>query len=138
MNESHPAVVARAESRELVEHLAHLTVEQVGADVLRDARIRLVDGLGCGLYGARMPWGKMIADFAYAEKSQGNATVLGRRGSIAAARAALCNGTMMHGIELDDIETGGQVHPGSVVIPAALAAAEHCGASGERVLLGIV
>ena len=85
-----------------------------------------------------MPWGKMIADFAYAEKSQGDATVLGRRESIAAARAALCNGTAMHGIELDDVETGGQVHPGSVVIPAALAAAEHCGASGERLLLGIV
>src|SRR5262245_50060336 len=114
MNENDTARIGGAESRQLVEHLAHLTVDQLGADVLRDARIRLLDWLGCGLYGAQMLWGKMIADFAYAEKSQGVATVFGRRASIAAARAALCNGTMMHGIELDDVETGGQVHPGSV------------------------
>ncbi len=138
MNAINPAVVAGTQSRQLVEHLAHLTLNQLGAKIVRDARIRLLDGLGCGLYGAQMPWGRMIADFAYAEKSQGDGTVFGRRESIAPARAALCNGTAMHGIELDDIETGGQVHPGSVVIPAALAAAEHCNASGERLLLGIV
>ena len=138
MNDVNPDAVAGAQSQQLVEHLAILTLNRLGTDVVREARIRLLDGLGCGLYGAQMPWGKITADFAYAEKSQGNATVFGRCESIAAARAALCNGTAMHGIELDDIETGGGVHPGSVVIPAALAAAEHCSASGERLLLGIV
>ena len=138
MNDVNPAAITGAQSRQLVEHLAHLTLSGLGTSVVRDARIRLIDGLGCGLYGAKMPWGKIITEFAYAEKSQGNATVFGRHEPIAAARAALCNGTAMHGIELDDVETGGQLHPGSVVIPAALAAAQHCGAPGERLLLGVV
>jgi 2-methylcitrate dehydratase PrpD len=50
----------------------------------------------------------------------------------------LANGTASHGFELDDIIQGALVHPGAVVIPAALAIAEHTGASGERLLLGIV
>ncbi len=138
MNDISPAAVAGAHSHQLIEHLTQITLDGLGTKVVSEARIRLLDGLGCGLYGAQMPWGKIIADVAYAEKSQGAATVFGRPEPIAPARAALCNGTAMHGIELDDIAEGAHVHPGAVVIPAALAAAEHCGASGERLLLGLV
>ncbi len=137
MNDVNPAAVA-VPSQQLVQHLAQLTLTKLGSGVVREARIRLFDGLGCGIYGAQMEWGKIIANVAYAEKSQGNATVLGRRDPIAPSRAALCNGTATHGIELDDIVEGAHVHPGSVVMPASLAAAEHCGASGERLLLGMV
>ena len=138
MDDVTPAAVAAAPSQQLVGHLTQLTLNGLGARVVREARIRLLDGLGCGLYGAQMPWGKIVAEVAYAENSQGNATVFGRREPIAPARAALCNGTATHGIELDDIVPGAHVHPGAVVIPAALAAAEQCGASGERLLLGLV
>ncbi|MBI4191144.1 MAG: MmgE/PrpD family protein [Betaproteobacteria bacterium] len=136
MNDVNVAPVAGEQSQRLIEHLTQLTLNGLDKRVPREARNRLLDGLGCGLYGAKMPWGKITADVAFAEESRGKASVFGRLESIAPARAALCNGTAMHGIELDDIL--GHVHPGSVVIPAALAAAEHCGASGERVLLGLI
>ena len=138
MNDIGPAAVAGLRSSQLIEYLAQLTLDRLDASVVHDAVIGLVDGLGCGLYGAQMPRGTITADFAYAEKSRGKSTVFGRPEPVAPARAALCDGTAMHGIELDDIAEGSQVHPGSVVIPAALAAAEHCNASGERLLLGIV
>jgi 2-methylcitrate dehydratase PrpD len=57
---------------------------------------------------------------------------------VAPARAALVNGTATHGIELDDIVPGAHVHPGAVVIPAALATAEQQGATGERLLAGVI
>ena len=138
MHDVAPDPAAGRFSRQLIEHLAQLTLKQLGPEVVSAARMRLFDGIGCGFYGAQMPWGKITADFADMEESHGRATVFGRRRPIAAARAALCNGTAIHGNELDDVETGGQLHPGAVVIPAALAAAEQCGASGERLLLGIV
>jgi 2-methylcitrate dehydratase PrpD len=50
----------------------------------------------------------------------------------------LCNGTAIHGFELDDVLDEAIVHPGAVVVPAALAAAESVDATGARLLLGII
>lgn len=137
MNDAAPAAVATRSSR-MVEFLLSLRLENIPPDVVREARIRLLDGLGCGLYGALMPWGKISAAVIYDEGSTGKATIYGEPKSVAPARAALVNGTATHGIELDDIVPGAHVHPGAVVIPAALATAEQHGASGERLLLGLI
>ena len=137
MNDMSPAAVATRSSR-MVEFLLSLRLDALPPDVVRQARIRLLDGLGCGLYGAVMPWGRIAADVVYEERSSGAATIYARRDPVAAARAALVNGTATHGIELDDIVPGAHVHPGAVVIPAALATAEQHGASGERLLAGLI
>jgi 2-methylcitrate dehydratase PrpD len=73
-----------------------------------------------------------------AEGSRGRSTVIGRKQTVAAPAAALCNGTAMHGFELDDLLDEAIVHPGAIVVPAALAAAESVGAPGSRLLLGII
>ncbi len=125
-------------SGRMVEFLLSLKLEDLPADLIREARTRLLDGLGCGLYGAVMPWGKIIAEVVYEEQSRGVATIYGNQEPVAAARAALVNGTVTHGIELDDISPGAHVHPGAVVIPAALATAERHDASGARLLLGLI
>jgi 2-methylcitrate dehydratase PrpD len=57
---------------------------------------------------------------------------------LAAPAAALCNGTFTHGFELDDLLDEPIVHPGAIVVPAALAAAESANTSGARLLLGII
>src|SRR3990172_8670441 len=128
----------QSRSGRMVEFLLSLKLEDLPADLIREARTRLLDGLGCGLYGAVMPWGKIAAQVVYEEQSRGAATVYGNREPVAAARAALVNGTATHGIELDDISPGAHVHPGAVVIPAALATAEQYDASGARLLLGLI
>jgi 2-methylcitrate dehydratase PrpD len=122
----------------MVEFLLSLRLDALPPNVIRESRIRLLDALGCGLYGAVMPWGRIAAEVVYEEGSRGNASVYGRREAVAPARAALVNGTATHGIELDDIVPGAHVHPGAVVIPAALATAEQHGVSGERLLLGLI
>src|SRR5262245_682210 len=118
----------------LVDFLKSLTIESVPLTVRQQARNRLLDTLGCGLYGARTPWGEIAAAVAYEEQSHGCATILGNSEPVAPARAALVNGTATHGIELDDAVTGG-VHPGAVVVPAALATAEQHSLSGASLLL---
>lgn len=52
--------------------------------------------------------------------------------------AALVNGAAAHTMEVDDIFSPGLYHPGVAVIAAALAVADHEGASGARLLEGIV
>ena len=55
-----------------------------------------------------------------------------------ARTAALINGAAAHTVEVDDIYSPGLYHPGVCVIPAALAMADAEGASGARLLDGIV
>jgi 2-methylcitrate dehydratase PrpD len=52
--------------------------------------------------------------------------------------AALANGTIGHAFELDDCHDESLNHPGTVVIPAALAAAQQEGCSGLDFLVSVV
>src|SRR5262249_31078469 len=52
--------------------------------------------------------------------------------------AALANGTAAHSLELDDTHQGGSIHLGVSVFSAALAVAEHVGASGKAFIAAAV
>ena len=125
-------------SAELVEHLLTLPPSLLQGPLGANARSALLDTLGCGIYGAIQPWGKILRQQIAHEGSRGKATLFGSNISVAPSRAALANGTASHGFELDDIIQGALVHPGACVVPAALAVAEETGASGERLLLAII
>ena len=106
--------------------------------VLERARQCLLDALGCGLFGYTQPWGEIMSREIYSDGSSGPSTVLGSRETVAPALAALCNGTSIHGFELDDLLPASIVHPGTVIVPAVLAAAEASQTSGATLLRGIV
>lgn len=67
----------------------------------------------------------------------GRCTALGHSRRLGMYDAALVNGTAAHGEDFDDTFEGGPVHPGAVVVSAALAAAEQHGLSGAAVMRGI-
>jgi len=52
--------------------------------------------------------------------------------------AALVNGAFAHALELDDDHRVAVLHPGAVVVPAALAACEGHGADGRRFLAAVL
>lgn len=52
--------------------------------------------------------------------------------------AALVNGTYSHALELDDDHRVAVLHPGAVVVPAALAACEAAGTNGRRFLASVL
>lgn len=122
---------------ELFETLASLTWQRLPSTVRVAATRCLIDAVGCGLFGAQFPWSKITADFTEAEGANGNASVFGRTKTSSPVRAALCNGIAIHGFELDDIILGTLSHPGTAVVPAALALAEEIGATPDNLLLGI-
>ena len=125
-------------AHELIDFLRNLSLDQVPADVVNKAETCLLDALGCGLFGCDQDWSRMVADEMLAESLGGKSTVIGRTEKLPAAPAALCNGTAIHGFELDDLIAESIVHPAAAVIPAALASAEAVNASGARLLLGII
>ena len=128
----------RSAARELVHFLHGLTLDRVPARVTDAAKWCLLDTLGCALFGAPEPWSRIMADEMLAEGSKGQSSIVGHRETLAAPAAALCNGTAAHGFELDDHLDEAIVHPGAIIISAAVAAAEAVDAPGSRLVLGII
>ncbi len=97
----------------------------------------LLDWLGSALAGANTPPGEML--LAYGDdEPEGNASVIGGRGPRSAETAAFVNGALSHIVEMDDVDRGSVLHPGAVVIPAALALSEVRSKSGRELLSAIV
>ena len=101
----------------------------------RVLRYAILDTLGCGLQGRQLPWTRIVEQWAGA--SGGPATVWGEpNAAMRTADAALVNGVAAHAFELDDFHQT-KLHPGAVVVPAALAVAERLDSTGEAVLCAV-
>jgi 2-methylcitrate dehydratase PrpD len=120
-------------TRRLGAWIAGLRPADVPAPVGRAVRLAILDTLGAALYGRGQPWSAMARDWAGQAVAAGNApsaTVWGEAEAVLRpADAALANAVAAHAFELDDFVA--KLHPGAVVVPAALAMAEVRGASGR-------
>jgi 2-methylcitrate dehydratase PrpD len=125
-------------TRELARWVSSLKYSDLPPRSREVVRILLLDSVGCGLYGYATPWAKMLLQWARAgAPARGEATVWGETApSLRASDAALVNGTSVHAFELDDYHQA-KLHPGAVVIPAAIAMAEKLGSSGEQLVTAI-
>jgi len=136
MNETRKT--APGPTRELARWVSRVKYSDLPPRTREVVRIVLLDTLGCGIYGYATPWAKMLLQWAKAgAAAKGEATVWGEATpSLRASDAALVNGTSVHAFELDDYHQA-KLHPGAVVIPAAVAMAEKLGASGEQLVTAI-
>ncbi|MFN0071616.1 MAG: MmgE/PrpD family protein [Chloroflexota bacterium] len=124
------------ESRRLAQFAAETRYEDLPNEVIEAIRIYILDDLAAGCAGARTPWSDMVADLAR-ETSHGPCTVFGRDWTTSPAYAALANGVMVGGFEVDHPFTPGSCHPSGAVFPAALAIAERERASGKAFLTAV-
>ena len=124
-------------SLELAEYLCGLR-GRIGSDLLDDAANCVIDTLGAISWGAELPWSQASARYALSTGSAGECTVLGSDETATPAMAAFANGAAAHAFEIDDVHEEAVSHPGAVVVPAALAAAESCAASGREFLESVV
>jgi len=96
----------------------------------------VLDWVGCAVAGAASPAGKTLLSLATAE-GQGNCRLISG-GRVSALAAALGNGALGNVLEMDDVDKRAVLHPGPVIIPAALALAEAIAATPEAFLNAIV
>jgi aconitate decarboxylase len=124
---------------DLAEFAATLRFEDIPPEVVTHAKLCLLDTLGCGLFGSTLPWVRIVRD-TVAHIDTGSAAGLWASGRTASvSHAALVNGTAIHAFELDDLHPRSIVHPGSVVVSAAMAAAAHAGGvSGKDFLTAMI
>jgi 2-methylcitrate dehydratase PrpD len=127
-----------AETRELTRFILDTNFEQLPKEVVERAKICVLDYLASASCGSTKDWSGKICNYVKQIGCKRESAVIASRLRTSPQYAALANGTMGHGFELDDFHTMSFVHPGAVVIPAALAVAEKEKASGSEFLTAVI
>ena len=119
----------------LCDWLANFTLEAAPAEARARARDLVLDGLGCALVGAQLPWSRTAVEAMARFEGSGPARLIGWGRALPAPAAVLLNGTFIQGFELDDFHPLGPLHSASVLLPALLAVSDlQGGVSGAAFL----
>ena len=111
--------------------------EGVPDEVAASVRQRTLDILGLCVAAHRLDTSKAIIEHVLDQGGHAQATIIGHPDRVTAAQAALANGVLAHSLDYDDTHLPSVLHPSASIVPAALAAAEHAGASGELTVRAI-
>jgi 2-methylcitrate dehydratase PrpD len=125
--------------RRVVEFIHEFTLDDMPAAVRDQARTCLLDLIGACLAGSRAKGVSILTDFVR-EQMAGTpeATVIGTGRKTSCVSAALINGFIANALDIDDGHRICKGHPGSVIFPALLAAAERTRADGTALLEALV
>ena len=133
-----------ANQRERPEYLrlaAEFAADTAFADLPAEARERarwvLADSVPVIAAGMQQPEMHEFVERHLARAGSGKAWVIGSGQRALAEDAALLNGTAGTWLELDEGNLFAKGHPGIQVVPAAIAAAHECGASGADLLTAV-
>jgi len=122
--------------------LASFSSELVYGDIpdsaVKLAKMLLLDWLGSAIVGSTQKPAKMLLSIVDKLGGTPESTIVVHARKTSCINAALVNGAMSHIVELDDVHKSSILHPGAVVIPAALAMSEREGADGKSLLTAIV
>jgi 2-methylcitrate dehydratase PrpD len=136
-----PARLFAAGNADVTGRLAHYMVSAQSA-ALPDAVVlackhRILDTFGAMVSGSRMKPGSMAVNYVHGLGGEPQASVIGAAFRTTAINAALANAMCAHSDETDDFEPVTKAHPGSSVVPAALALGEREGGSGEALIRSV-
>jgi len=120
-------------TRPLAGFASRLTYDELGQPLVESFKKYLLDGVGCALHGASLPWARIVNRWVADQEGKGKATLWRQHFQGPCANVALGLGVMIHSFDFDDYHNS-KVHPGAPVIPAALTVGESLAASGREVL----
>lgn len=121
---------------QLATWLARVQLDDIPQAALERGKYLTLDGLGCALVGAQLPWSRKAVELVCALEGSGESSLIGWGRKTTPSAAALLNGTFIQGFELDDFHPLAPLHAASVVLPSLFASAGLLGhVSGARFLL---
>jgi len=116
-----------------------LRYEQIPKEVIDRIKLLMLDSFGCAIYSVDLEWSRILMRTLQQVDSSTSCGVWGTSLRLSAPHAALVNGTLVHGFELDDIHRLGVMHVGAVTLPSLLAVTEiRPGMSGRDFLTAAV
>ncbi len=126
-------------SSKLAEYAIKAFQQEIPEPVVKMAIQAIIDQYGLQIGGSEFPWSKAIykTEKVY-NKSSGSSTITRYGDELSPTQAAFINSSFAHAQDFDDSHQEAQTHPGSVVIPAAIAIGEELNLPGVVVLKAII
>lgn len=121
----------------LTESLSARLAAPIDMATRKVAALRVLDWAGCAVGALAEAVAAPLDDAVSALSAPGGASRVGH-GSADAMTALMWNGALGNALEMDDVHRTSILHPGPIVIPAALAAVEATGGDANALLDAIV
>ena len=112
--------------------------EDIPAEIRKEVVTLLYDQVGGMIPSSQLPSCKPVVDLVRKLGSRGECTVIGHRLKASVTDAALANGTIGHGDEVDPTGQQGTGHFAATIVPPTLTVAQYVGASGKELLRALV
>ncbi len=108
-------------------------------EVIHQAKKLILDLMGVSLAGYQlMEFPRMVVSYMADLGGRPEATIIHTKKKFPAVNAALANAACAHALDMDDGHRFAALHPGTVIIPAAIAAAELSEAGTKEMITGVV
>ena len=105
--------------------------QDIPEEVRQESVTLLYDQLGGMIASATLPSCRPVAGLAARLGGSGECSIVGLPLRTSVTNAALANGTIAHGDEVDSTGQQGTGHYAATTVPAAVAMAQHVGSSGQ-------
>jgi len=129
----------RTVTEELVASCIDLNYSDFPVDVIDRAKYFTLDYFGVTGRGMQEESSRVMLEFLKrVDDMSGGGVIVGTGERTAYHYAAMINGAACHALELDDVINESSLHPGTVIIPAAMAASEMARASGKTFIEAVV
>lgn len=120
----------------LINHILNFNYEAIPVEVIEQAKILILDTIGCAIGGFATSAGKQIASQAKEFSGAGEASVIGEGEKISAPFACWANSSLANILDMDDVFAG-SAHQANCLVPTALGIGEANEKSGREVLKAV-
>lgn len=122
----------------IADYVCDLSFDQLPYEVIARTKAVLAHDLAVAVAGSKAPESLRALDFGRGAGGPGRSRVIGTGDELAAIDAAFVNAVMMRVLRQEDSIIPSFIHPGPVVISAAIATGEAAGTTGAELLTAIV
>ncbi len=125
-------------SQQFGQYATGFDLDQVPGEVREYAALCMADAIGIGFASHSYDFAPVSVKALAGLAGQGEYPVIGTRLKLPPRDAALTNGLLIHGLDVDDTHVGAVIHASTSAVPLVLVEATRFGASGKRALAAYI
>jgi 2-methylcitrate dehydratase PrpD len=122
----------------LTDYIEKESIDSCDVETIQVVKAALTDIIACCIAGSQTEVAKIVNRFACQQWGTGNSSTIMSAEKMTSTGAALVNATMANALDIDDGHRVVKGHPGAVIFPAVLAAAEEYKVTGKEFLTALL
>ena len=119
--------------------ICETSYDKLPPEVIKKAKQQILDLVGVSLAGYKLvEFPQLVVNYIASLGGSPQATIFATKQKFPAINTVMANTICAHALDMDDGHRYAALHPGAVVIPTAIAAAEMVGADTSELIAGVV